>query len=61
MFRKFLGRVLDFPLGLAASPPPRASVCLVERQLAEFARVRPDQGEIGGRNENGVVSCEFRA
>jgi hypothetical protein len=36
MFRKILGRVLDFPLGLAASPPPSASVRLVERQLADF-------------------------
>jgi hypothetical protein len=48
MFRKILGRVLDFPLGLAASPPPSASVRLVERQLADFSSVGPDKGEIGG-------------
>ena len=27
--------------------------------LPSFSSVGPDQGEIGGRNENGVVSCEF--
>ena len=61
MFGKLLGRGLDFPLGLAASLPPRTSVRLVERQLAEFCRVRPDQSEIGGRNQSGIVACELRA
>jgi hypothetical protein len=59
MFGKLLGRGLDFPLGLATSLPPCASIRLVQRQFAKLRRVRPDQGEIGGRNENGIVPREL--
>src|SRR6516162_4723533 len=59
MFGKLFGRGLDFSLGLATSIPPRAAIRLVQRQLAELCRVRPDQGDIGGRNESGIVPREL--
>src|SRR6516164_10384172 len=59
MFGKLFGRGLDFPLGLATSIPPRAAIRSVQRQLAEFGRVRPNQSEIGGRNESGIFSREL--
>src|SRR6516225_2989675 len=58
-FSKLLGRGLDFPLGLATSIPPRASIRPVQRELAELRRVRPDQGEIGGRNERSIAAREL--
>src|SRR6516162_8926170 len=58
-FGKLFGRGLDFPLGLATSIPPRAAIRLVQRQLAELRRVRPNQSEIGRRNESGIVPREL--
>ena len=52
---------LDFLLRLGSPGPPRASVRAVQCQLAAFPGIGPDQGKVGGWNEDGIIRRESQS
>jgi hypothetical protein len=59
VFGELLAGNLNFLLRLRTPDPPRTAIRFVQCQFALLRRVRPDQSQVSGRNENGIVSRKY--
>src|SRR4029077_10251565 len=59
VFGELLGGDLNFLLRLRTPGPPCTSIRFVQGLLAKLRCVRPDQGEVSGWNQNGIISRKY--